>query len=50
MQAKTPIPDPQGTSALKWIVEGVKDGSKGAWELIVDPNTQTIWHLLWISM
>jgi hypothetical protein len=39
------VPDPGGLSrALRYDVPGVFRGSAGNWELVVDPNTQTIYH------
>lgn len=39
------VPDPGGLSgALRYDVPGAFRGSAGNWELVVDPNTQTIYH------
>lgn len=52
MKSKNPIKDPRSATGLKWEVEGVMHTSatetpiKGVWELVVDPETQTVWHLL----
>ena len=45
MRAKPPIPDPGGVpGGLRWDVPGVFRGTKGTWELVVDPNAKTIIH------
>jgi RHS repeat-associated protein len=39
------VPDPGGLSgALRYDVPGAFRGSAGNWELVVDPNSQTIYH------
>lgn len=39
------VPDPGGVSgALRYDVPGEFRGSAGNWELVVDPNTKTIYH------
>lgn len=49
MQAKAPIADSQTATGLKWIVEGNFNGIDGYWDLVVDPVTKTIWHLVFAS-
>jgi len=52
MQAAKPMQDPQTATGLKWIVEGSRfDAAKnkltyGVFELVIDPETHTIWHFL----
>lgn len=35
IESGTPIPDPQGTNALKWVVDGSFNGSSGTYEILV---------------
>lgn len=50
MDAGTPVPDPGGVpGALRWDVPGALNGSSGTWELVVDPQTDTILHFLFKS-
>jgi RHS repeat-associated protein len=50
MDAGTPVPDPGGVpGALRWDVPGALNGSSGTWELVVDPQTNTILHFLFKS-
>ena len=47
MNAGRPVPDPGGVpGALRWDVPGTMNGTKGIWELVVDPGTRTILHFL----
>ena len=46
MNKGSPIFDPQGGSGLFWKVEGTYNGSKGTYELLIDPDTNTVWHFL----
>lgn len=47
MTAGKPIPDPGGIAGgLRWDVPGKPRGKAGTWELVVDPNTNTIVHWL----
>ena len=47
MDASTPVADPGGLpGALRWDVPGTMNGSTGTWQLVVDPQTQTILHFL----
>lgn len=46
IESKHPIADPQGTSALYWEVEGSFNGNSGIYELLIDPESNTVWHLL----
>ena len=47
-----PIPDPgiAGKAgipgALRWDVPGVWNGTNGTWELVYDPKTNTVVHML----
>ena len=49
MESKTPIPDPQGTNALYWEVNGTFNGSTGYYELLIDPASNTVWHFVFKS-
>ena len=49
MLNKTPVSDPKGTRALSWNVEGIFNGSLGIYELIIDPETNTVWHFVFKS-
>ena len=53
MKTKNPIKDPGSATGLKWQVEGVlstaKGTTKGVWDLVVDPVTKTVWHLVFKS-
>ncbi|MGH2750228.1 MAG: hypothetical protein ACRDK3_05055 [Actinomycetota bacterium] len=50
MEAADPIPDPGGVpGALRWDVSGAYGGSQGTWQLVVDPNTNTVLHFLFRS-
>lgn len=44
------VPDPGGIpGALRYDVPGTFNGSQGTWELVVDPNTNTVYHFLFTS-
>jgi len=49
MQATTPMQDTQTATGLKWVVEGWYNHSFGVFELVIDPNTNTILHFLFRS-
>ncbi|MDR1461125.1 MAG: hypothetical protein LBI78_05720 [Campylobacteraceae bacterium] len=50
INSKTPISDPGGVSgALRWDVQGTMNGKQGMYELVVDPNTNTVLHFLFKS-
>ncbi len=50
MNAATSVPDPGGVpGALRWDVPGTFRSSSGAWELVVDPSTNTIVHFNFTS-
>ena len=50
MSAKPPLSDPRGVpGALRWDVQGEMNGSKGSYELVVDPKTNTVLHFLFKS-
>ncbi|KER00991.1 hypothetical protein [Photorhabdus temperata] len=50
MDSKLPSTDPRGVlGALRWDVLGMMNGSKGTYELVVDPNTNTVLHFLFKS-
>ncbi len=50
MNAKPPIPDPGGIpGGLRWDVEGAFNGSKGVYQLVVNPSTKQIVHFLFTS-
>lgn len=44
-----PIPVPQGTNAWHWEVYGTFNGSEGVYELIIDPETNTVWYFVYKS-
>lgn len=46
IESKPPLPDPHGTNALSWTVEGTFNGSTGYYELIIDPESNTVWHFV----
>jgi len=47
IQAATPVKD--GKTALKWVVPGTINGTKGVWELVINPSTKVIYHFLFNS-
>jgi hypothetical protein len=50
MDAKPPIPDPQGVAnALRWDVTGTFRGVTGTWELVVDVATKTVLHFKFVK-
>ena len=49
IESKPPVPDPRGTDALSWTVEGTFNGSTGYYELIIDPTSNTVWHFVFKS-
>ena len=49
MRAAPPIRDPQTATGLKWVVEGTFNGSRGVFDLVIDPATNTILHFLFSS-
>ncbi len=50
MDSKAPVSDPRGVpGALRWDVQGTMNGSKGTYELVVDPRTSTVLHFLFRS-
>ena len=49
IESKPPVPDPRGTNALSWTVEGTFNGSIGCYELIIDPTSNTVWHFVFKS-
>ena len=46
IQSTNPVKDPKGTDALFWEIQGFFNGSPGTFELLIDPETNTIWHFL----
>jgi hypothetical protein len=47
MEAGSPIPDPGGLpGGLRWDVTGTFNGRQGAWELVIDTETNTVVHFL----
>lgn len=49
IESKPPVPNPRGTNALSWIGEGTFNGSTGYYELIIDPESNTVWHFVFKS-
>lgn len=49
IESSAPSPDPRGTGALSWNVEGSFNGSSGQYELIIDPQSNTVWHYVFKS-
>lgn len=45
-----PGKDPKGSAGLWWKVEGVFNGSRGTYELLISPDKTTIWHFLFRGM
>lgn len=44
------VPDPGGLpGALRYDVPGSFNGSNGTWQLVVDPNTNVVYHFLFTS-
>jgi hypothetical protein len=47
MSSGKPIPDPGGApGAVRWDVAGVFGKSSGTWQLVYDPEADTVLHLL----
>jgi RHS repeat-associated protein len=50
MDAKPPVPDPGGVpGGLRWDVPGTMNGTSGTYQLVVDPNTGTVLHFLFVK-
>jgi RHS repeat-associated protein len=50
MDAGKAVPDPGGVpGGLRWDVPGAVNGSKGSWELVIDPQTSTVLHFVFKS-
>lgn len=50
MNSQNPVTDPRGVpGALRWDVKGTMNGSKGKYELVIDPKTNTVLHFLFKS-
>lgn len=49
IECMPPILDTRGTNAWSWTVEGAFNGSTGYYELIIDPNSNTVWHFVFKS-
>ena len=50
MEAGKAVPDPGGVpGGLRWDVPGAVNGSKGTWELVIDPKTSTVLHFVFKS-
>ena len=49
INSSEPIQDPQGTNALYWEVDGSFNNSNGTYELLIDPETNTVWHFVYKS-
>ena len=47
IKSATPIKD--GKNALKWVVPGTMNGTKGSWELVINPAKKIIYHFLFNS-
>lgn len=49
-QSAKGIADPGGLKgALRWDVSGTFRGSKGTWELVMNPETRTIYHFNFVG-
>ncbi len=47
MEAGKAVPDPGGVpGALRWDVPGAVSGTKGTWELVIDPKSSTVLHFV----
>ena len=45
MGVRKPIPDPgKIPEGLRWDVPGTFRGSEGTWELVINPETEMIYH------
>ena len=49
IESMPPMPDSRGTNAWSWTVEGAFNGSTEYYELIIDPNSNTVWHFVFKS-
>ncbi|BDR54519.1 hypothetical protein KIMH_06300 [Bombiscardovia apis] len=50
MSSQKPVTDPRGVpGALRRDVEGTTNASKGKYELVIDPKTNTVLHFLFKS-
>ena len=50
MAVKPPASDPRGVpGALRWDVDGAMNGSVGVYELVIDPKSNLVLHLLFKS-
>ena len=49
IECMPPILDTRGTNAWSWTVEGAFNGSTGYYELIIDPNSNSVWHFVFKS-
>jgi RHS repeat-associated protein len=50
MKAGKAVPDPGGIpGGLRWDVPGALNGSKGSWELVIDPKSSTVVHFFFKS-
>lgn len=47
IKSATPIKD--GKNALKWVVPVTMNGTKGSWELVINPAKKIIYHFLFNS-
>ncbi|WP_058217818.1 hypothetical protein [Lactococcus lactis] len=46
MEEGAPILDPQGGNALFWKVPGTFNGREGTFEVLIDPESNSVWHFL----
>lgn len=46
MEEGAPILDPQGGDALFWKVPGTFNGREGTFEVLIDPESNSVWHFL----
>ena len=47
MDSAAASPDPQGTNGLWWEVEGSFNNSQCVYQLLIDPETNTVLHFLY---
>lgn len=50
MNSGVPTPDAFLPNGLKWEVPGSYNGTEGLWQLVVDMDTNTVVHFLFISL
>ncbi len=49
IEGKPPVTDPRGTNAWSWTIKGTFNGSTGYYELVIDSQSNTVWHFVFKS-